>query len=88
MMSMIRTLADRGDKRPVILLYGSKDWDSITFREDLEVLKERFDLTVVHVLGNPPSGWTGEQGFINGEVLKRHLAPPYATMSTLSAGQT
>ena len=30
MMSMIRTLADRGDKRPVILLYGSKDWESIT----------------------------------------------------------
>ena len=25
MMSMIRTLADTGDKRPVILLYGSKD---------------------------------------------------------------
>lgn len=24
MMSMIRTLADRGDKRPVILLYGSR----------------------------------------------------------------
>jgi ferredoxin-NADP reductase len=26
MMSLIRTFADRGDKRPVILLYGSKDW--------------------------------------------------------------
>jgi predicted ferric reductase len=30
MMSIIRTLADQGDKRPVILLYGSKDWESIT----------------------------------------------------------
>ena len=39
MMSMIRTLADRGDTRPVILLYGSKDWESITFREELEALK-------------------------------------------------
>ena len=27
MMSMIRTLADQGDKRPVVLLYGSKDWE-------------------------------------------------------------
>ena len=77
MMSMIRTLADRGDKRPVILLYGSKDWESITFREELEVLKARLDLTVVHVLANPPAGWTGEQGFINAEVFKRHLPPPY-----------
>ena len=47
MMSMIRTLADRGDKRPVILLYASKDWESITFREDLETLKARLNLTIV-----------------------------------------
>jgi predicted ferric reductase len=78
MMSMIRTLADRGDKRPVILLYGSKDWESITFCEELEVLKVRLDLTVVHVLANPPAGWTGEQGFINAEMFKRHLPPPYS----------
>jgi ferredoxin-NADP reductase len=27
MMSMIRALADVDDKRPLMLLYGSKDWD-------------------------------------------------------------
>jgi predicted ferric reductase len=78
MMSMIRTLADRGDKRAVILLYGSKDWESITFREDLESLKARLDLTVVHVLENPPTGWAGERGFITAEMFMRHLPPPYA----------
>jgi predicted ferric reductase len=78
MTSMIRTLADRGDPRPVILLYGSKDWESITFREELETLKARLDLTVVHVLADPPPGWTGERGFITAEVFKRHLPPPYA----------
>jgi len=78
MMSMVRTLADRGDKRPVILLYGSKDWDSITFREQLEALEARLNLKVVHVLANPPVDWTGEQGFISAEMFKRHLPPPYA----------
>jgi predicted ferric reductase len=78
MMSMIRTLADRGDKRPVILLYGSKDWESITFREDLETLKARLSLSIVHVLENRPTGWTGEWGFITAEMFKRHLPPPYA----------
>src|SRR5208282_2750650 len=78
MMSMIRTLADRRDKRPVILLYGSKDWESITFREELEALTARLNLTIVHVLANPPAGWTGEQGFITATVFKRHLPPPYA----------
>jgi predicted ferric reductase len=78
MVSIIRTLADRGDKRPVILLYGSKDWESVTFREELEALEARLNLTVVHVLVHPPKGWTGEQGFINAEVFKRHLPPLYA----------
>ena len=78
MMSMIRTLADRGDTRPVILLYGNRDWESITFREELEALQARLNLTIVHVLANPPAGWTGEQGFITAEMFKRHLPPPYA----------
>jgi predicted ferric reductase len=78
MMSIIRTLADRNDTRPAILLYGSRDWESITFREELEALKTRLNLTVVHVLANPATGWTGEQGFITADVFKRHLPPPYA----------
>jgi predicted ferric reductase len=78
MMSMIRTLADQGDKRPVVLLYGAQDRDSITFREELEALKARLNLTIVYVLARPPAGWTGEQGFINAEMFKRHLPPPYA----------
>jgi predicted ferric reductase len=78
MMSIIRTLADRGDRRPIILLYGSKDWEAITFREDLEALKARLDLTTVHVLGDPPPGWTGERGLITAEIFKRHLPQPYA----------
>jgi predicted ferric reductase len=77
MMSVIRTLADRGDKRPVVLLYASKDWESITFREDLETLETRLNLTIVHVLQNPPTGWAGERGYITAEMFKRHLPPPY-----------
>jgi predicted ferric reductase len=77
MMSMIRTLADRGDKRPVILIYGSRDWESITFREELEALEARLDLKVVHVLLNPPAGWKGEKGFIDAELMMRHLPQPY-----------
>ena len=78
MMSMIRTLADACDKRPVLFVYGSKDWESITFREELEELGARLDLMVIHVLAAPPTNWTGERGFITSQVLKRHLPPPYA----------
>jgi len=70
LMSMIRTLADGGDTRPVILLYGSKDWDSITFREELEALTQRINLTIIHVLQDPPVRSTGEAGGIDAGVLE------------------
>ena len=70
-MSMLRTLADRGDERPLLLIYGSKDWDSITFREELDELKKRLNLQVEHVLTNPPARWPGESGRVTAEVLGR-----------------
>jgi predicted ferric reductase len=88
MMSILRTLADRGDPRPVILLYGNRDWDSITFREELEALIPRLRLTVVHVLSSPPEGWTGERGFINAAIFQRHLPPPYADHEYFICGPT
>ncbi|CNH36845.1 ferredoxin reductase family protein [Yersinia mollaretii] len=79
MMSMLRTLADQGDQRPALLIYGSKNWESITFREELEALQSRLNLKVVHVLSSPSPEWTGEKGFINADLFKRYLPPPYAS---------
>jgi predicted ferric reductase len=78
MMSMLRTLADRGDKRPVILLYGSKDLESTIFREELEALQSRLALRLVLVLADPPAGWSGETGRIDAALLSRHLPQPFA----------
>jgi predicted ferric reductase len=78
MMSMIRTLADQRDPRPVILLYGSENWEAITFREELEALRSRLDLALIHILSDPHEGWTGERGHITAETLRRHLPEPYA----------
>jgi predicted ferric reductase len=74
-MSMLRTLADRGEKRPVKLLYGSWTLDRVLFREELEGLKGRLNLEVVHVLQEPPADWHGECGLLTQEVLRRHLPP-------------
>ena len=32
-MSMLRTMADRGDKRPILLFYCNRDWETVTFKE-------------------------------------------------------
>jgi predicted ferric reductase len=76
--SMVATMALRGDPRPVILVYASPDWEAVTFREQLEELRARMpNLQVVHVLRDPPAGWTGEQGRITADLLRRHLARQY-----------
>jgi predicted ferric reductase len=72
-MSMIRTLADRQDPHPVLLVYANKTWDAITFREELEELKGRMDLEVVHVLEQPPEGWEGPTGYVTKDLLEKHL---------------
>ena len=72
-MSMLRTLADRGDRRPVLLLYAYRRWERMTFREAITALSDRLALRVVHVLEEPPEDWVGERGWITREVLERHL---------------
>ena len=72
-MSMLRTMRDDGERRPAVLIYGNKNWEDVTFREELEELSGVLDLKVVHVLEEPPEGWAGETGFVTAELLKRHL---------------
>jgi ferredoxin-NADP reductase len=72
-ISMLRSAADAGDRRPFVLVYGSLRWDEVTFREELDDLQQRLDLRVVHVLTEPPPAWTGEAGFIDSDLLARHL---------------
>lgn len=73
MMSMMRTLADRREQRPLYLIYASRDWESVTFREEIEALAAHLNLRVVHVLEQPPEGWTGERGYITADILQRRL---------------
>lgn len=73
--AILRTLADRGDRRPLVLVYGSSSWERVLFREELEALTSRLNLRVVHVLQTPPANWTGPVGFLTEEVLRRALPP-------------
>ena len=72
-MSMLRTLADRGDDRQIQFFYGNPTWETIIFREELETLKQRLNLDVIHVLERPPEDWEGPSGFIDVDVLERLL---------------
>jgi predicted ferric reductase len=86
LISMLRTMADRGDKRPVTLFYGNLNWDAITFREELDQLEQRANLRVVHVLERPSADWRGEKGFITADLLKRHLPKEAQSLQYLMCG--
>lgn len=72
-MSMLRTLADRNDPRPLWLIDANQSRDGIIFYDALEALKTRLNLHVVHVLEQPPAEWNGERGRITQDLLQRLL---------------
>jgi len=76
-MSMLRTFADRGDQRPIVALVGSRSWEDITFREELDELATNPNLTLVHTLSHPQAEWEGETGRIDEDLLRRHLPSGY-----------
>jgi predicted ferric reductase len=73
--SMLVTMAERGDVRPVILFYGARNVDDLTFRQELLALQKEMSLKVVYVLEEPPDGWQGETGRISGEILLKYVPP-------------
>lgn len=72
-ISMIKTIANRSDKSPLLLIYAAGRWDKLTFREELEDLKDKINLNIVYTLEEPPDDWTGETGYVTSELLSRHL---------------
>jgi predicted ferric reductase len=72
-LSMLRTMADRADPRPVTLIYADRGWDDVAYRDVLDELADRVDLELVYVLEEPPDGWDGESGLITPELLDRRL---------------
>jgi len=78
--SMIATMFIRDDTRPAVLFYTNPDWESITFREQLEELQTYMpNLRVVHVLKNPPPGWGGPTGRLTADLLARCLPRQFPT---------
>ncbi|MCY7333970.1 MAG: ferric reductase-like transmembrane domain-containing protein [Pseudanabaena sp. CAN_BIN31] len=71
--SILLTAAERNDDRPFLLIYAASSWEDITYREELEALKESLDLAIVYVLRKAHDGWEGETGYVDKAVLERHI---------------
>jgi predicted ferric reductase len=87
-LSMLRTLADRGDRRPLWLFYAYRSLEQLTAREELQALQARLHLKCIIVLNEPPPDWTGESGFITREILQRHLPANHVVLEYFLCGPT
>ena len=87
-LSMLESLADRGDVRPVVLFAGNRNWESIIFRDRVDELTTRMNVTVVHVLEEPPPDWTGEDGYLDADILARHLTGSFRRFQFFACGPT
>jgi predicted ferric reductase len=71
--SILATMANRADVRPVVLFFGGPDLGNLTLRDEVLALELRINLKVVLVLSRPTPDWQGETGYVTAEILRRHL---------------
>jgi ferredoxin-NADP reductase len=75
LMAMIRHRAATGSETAMRLLYSSRGWDEVIYRDELERLAGD-GLTVTHTLTrSQPEGWSGYARRVD-EPMLREVAPP------------
>ncbi|MDK2980542.1 MAG: hypothetical protein PWQ55_889 [Chloroflexota bacterium] len=72
-MSILHTLADEEDKRPLFLFYGNRSENEIAFKDEIDRLAQQLNLNVTHVLEKPAEKMKSETGFISSELMDRIL---------------
>ena len=70
LMAMIRTRVAAGSSAEMRLLFSSRSWDEVIYRDELERLTGDTGLTIVHTLtrSQPPS-WSGYARRVDAEIL-------------------
>ncbi|MRU14256.1 hypothetical protein FDP25_02320 [Roseovarius sp. A21] len=76
LLGLLRELTATDDPRPTTLLYGNRVQEQIVARDELDRLTETHGTEIVHILSEPPKGWTGPTGQIDAALLRAHFGTP------------
>jgi len=86
-MSIVNTIADTGDKRPVFVFYGDLCEDTVLFANEFEALKSRMNLTVIQVLEKPHDvEKCKNKGYITKDLLLSTLTENYKDLYYFMCG--
>jgi ferredoxin-NADP reductase len=90
LMAMLRHRSTSPSKDPARLIYSSRSWDDIIFRDELEQLASQGDgLDVVHTLTRAqPPGWHGHARRIDAQLLSDAAFPPASMPNGFLCGPT
>ena len=90
LMAMVRHRAASGGGPPATLLYSSRSWDEVIFRDELARLVAAGDgLRVVHTLTRAqPPDWQGYRRRIDGAMLAAVAGPPAPCALAFVCGPT
>ncbi|EMR04568.1 ferredoxin--NADP reductase [Cesiribacter andamanensis] len=66
LMSIAKSILELEKGSQVSLIYANRNEESIIFRKGFEELKQQHGnrFTIIHVLDQPPAGWTGPSGLL------------------------
>ena len=88
LMAMLRHRAAAGSDVPARLLFSSRTWENVIYRDELERLAGN-GLDVVHTLTRAqPEGWTGYARRVDAEMLREVAWPPGERVQTFVCGPT
>ena len=86
MISVLRSLAQRGDQREHLLFVSARALEELLFREEITELADQMRLRVVELLDTPHDGWTGGTGFLDAEVLATNLPRRFGRLDFFICG--
>lgn len=73
-LGMLREAAACGDGRAFHLVFANRTQSQIVFRDEIAALATHLDLRIDFILSEPPAGWNGATGQMDGATLLPLLA--------------
>lgn len=84
--SMVQHMIEQGDRRPAVLLYGTRTATEISYSDIFEAAREQIGLRTVYAIAEPEEGLRGHHtGFIDVELIRREV-PDWAERTYFVSG--
>lgn len=75
--SICKYIVDKKLGIDIVLLYGNKTINDISFKDDFDIMQKNYNgLKVINIISEPDPKWKGRGGYINSQIVKEEI-PDY-----------